>query len=375
MTNPQKIVEWGVRYFRDEYIAKSGRRCAHLLIPGRTGSGKTTVMFWILEAIVKICMQSGTGDKQETVVWFDTNKSSESLTLLTMWPVLFLIPRGTSLDIKINPECKTVLHEYEIVKMDDPMNPWKYLRKGWINVICLNAYIIDPTTYSVIVSLIFKKLIRLAHEKQVITPMSIFIDEMQEIAPAVGYAWDRQHENAAMWMAKNMKMVRSLGIRIIGAIHNIYELRKGVRIEMVWQIPRGGATYDKWEEPRLAEFNRVWASLSPLQICIARPDRLFSAKMEIDYYPPGEPIEDVDDYIGEMIPGGEIDDDALKSLLKAKRAEAKPKEDKQAGALPCDKCAMPHEIEGKNLVCKAFMNILNVGFLRENGCAKMEAKA
>jgi hypothetical protein len=128
----------------------------------------------------------------------------------------------------------------------------------------------------------------------------------------LGHAWDKKHEDASKWMQKNMKMVRSLGIRIIGATHNPYELRKGVRTEMAWQFPRQGTTYDRWEEPRLAKFNEVWASLEPLQMVIVRPDRMFSDIIDIEYYPRGEGP----DGIGEMIYAGEIDDDALSTLLK-----------------------------------------------------------
>jgi hypothetical protein len=45
-----------------------------------------------------------------------------------------------------------------------------------------------------------------------------------------------------------------------------------------------------------------------------RPDRKFSDKIEIEYYPRGEGP----DGIGEMIYGGEFDEDKLKKLMDGK---------------------------------------------------------
>jgi hypothetical protein len=210
----------------------------------------------------------------------------------------------------------------------------------------------------------FKRLIQLAHSKAVITPLTIFIDEIQEIAPAVGHAFDSKHEEAAKWMAMNMKMVRSLGIRIIGATHDLYELRKGVRKEMAWQIPKQGVNYDRWEEPRLSKFNELWASLNVTDkgtlACIVRPDRMFSDKIEIPFYPRAEGPGG----IGEIIYGpGCLDADTIKSKVK------------KDGPLPCDTCKLPHEISGPNMVCNSFMRIFDITALRTKGCEYREAKA
>jgi hypothetical protein len=134
MVSDQDRIEYDKWYFIENYIKKNGRDCAHLLVPGTTGAGKTTALYWVLEAIVKYCMQAtGSSGKRETVVWFDTMKSDEALTLLLMAPVRFLVLPGCKLNIKLNPECKKKIYEYEIKEMRDGFNPWFDLREGWIH--------------------------------------------------------------------------------------------------------------------------------------------------------------------------------------------------------------------------------------------------
>lgn len=369
MTEGQGRVDWWIQHFQDEYIYRNGGDCSHMFIPGRTGTGKTSLLYWIVEFIIKICMLGlGSCGKQETIAWFTTYKRNEPLTLLTMWNVRFLYPKGMKLRIELNKDCPYVLHDYELVEMEDPMNPWQYLRQGWVNVVCYKEYIIEPAVYANVFSKVFKKLIILAHDGDVIVPLALIIDELQEVAPAVGHAFNKAHDDAAKWMALNMKMVRELGIRIIGAAHDPYEVRKGVRKEMAWQSPKQGTNYDRWEEPKLAKFNELWSTLNVVHdkagvvkailAIIVRPDRRFSDKIEIPVYPKGAEI-------GQLIPTGVIDDDVIKNLWNKKQKKEKCE---VAEELPCDSCHLSHVIGDKYVICKEFKKAFEIGELMANGC-------
>jgi energy-coupling factor transporter ATP-binding protein EcfA2 len=294
----------------DEYEAANimdnfARQCLgepgqHVLIVGYTGSGKTTTMFWIYKAM-------GLYGK-DTRVWIDSMKSEEALTLLTMGPVRFLIPAGCKLDIKFNPNYKgPELHPFEVVEMPDYMNPWKYLRADWSNVICLSAYLIDPAAYAAVMAAVFTNLIWSAHRKKIITPMALFVDEIHNIAPSNGHSYDRVHTKAGLVVQHNVERLRSMGIRVIGSTQGNSKLRRGVRSCFNWLIVKRGSNFDRREEFTLNNFNKKWAKLKNLQITIVFPNRTFSKLITIDYFPRGCWNNMYPDGIGSMDYDGEKD--------------------------------------------------------------------
>jgi energy-coupling factor transporter ATP-binding protein EcfA2 len=280
-----------------------GKQCfgepgSHVLIVGYTGSGKTTTLFWLYQALGYY--------SKDTRVWVDSMKSEESLVLLTMSPVRFLIPAGCKLDIKINPEYKgPKLHEYEIVEMPDYTNPWKYLRPDWGNVICLSAYLIDPAAYANVMAAVFTNLIWGAHHKKIIVPMALFVDEIHNIAPSNGHSYDRIHTKAGLIVQHNVERLRSMGIRVIGSTQGNSKLRRGVRSCFNWLIVKRGSNFDRREEFTLNNFNKKWAKLKNLQISIVFPNRTFSKLITIDYFPRGSWNNMYPDGIGIMDYDGE----------------------------------------------------------------------
>jgi energy-coupling factor transporter ATP-binding protein EcfA2 len=280
-----------------------GRQCLgepgqHVLVVGYTGSGKTTTLFWLYQAVSLYT--------KDTLAWVDSMKSEEALTLLTLSPVRFLIPEGCKLDIKINPEYQgPKLHEFEIVEMPDYCNPWKYMRKDWSNVICLSAYLIDPSAYANVMSAVFTNLIMGAHHKKIITPMTLFVDEIHNIAPSNGHSYDRIHTKAGLIVQHNVERLRSMGIRLIGSTQGNSKLRRGVRSCFNWLIVKRGSNFDRREEFTLNNFNKKWAKLKNLQISIVFPNRTFSKLITIDYFPRGCWNNMYPDGIGSMDYDGE----------------------------------------------------------------------
>jgi hypothetical protein len=364
MVSDKDKIEYDKWYFTKNYIKKNGRDCAHLLIPGTTGAGKTTALYWVLEAIVKYCMQgTGSSGQHETVVWFDTMKSDEALTLLLMAPVRFLVLPGCKLDIKFNPDCKKKVYEHEIKEMRDGFNPWFDLREGWINVLVIKPYLLDPIIYSVVIKNMFKNLIFYSRMHKILSPLAIFIDEFQRICPSDGHYLNNDQKVAAIWIEENIQMIRSLGIRLIAVTHQLRELRKSVRSEFLWQIPKLGTYYAYNDAPRLAKYNADLENLNSLSICYLKPGHRYSSNpgIGISYYPRGEEV-------GTMDYGTALITD-IEELMPRSTSEFSDK------PLPCDSCSKVHEKRGSNLICVGTMRILDIVKLTRTGCTKKELKA
>ncbi|AKB79088.1 hypothetical protein MSHOH_2605 [Methanosarcina horonobensis HB-1 = JCM 15518] len=73
---------WEEKLFK-EFIPSPGQ---HGLEIGNTGSGKTTLMYWLLYGFLNARTQLPP-DLWETLLWFDRGKSSEVLQLSRMAPV------------------------------------------------------------------------------------------------------------------------------------------------------------------------------------------------------------------------------------------------------------------------------------------------
>jgi hypothetical protein len=233
----------------------------------------------------------------ETVVWNDNGKAGEVLTLLTMAPCRFILPPGMSLKIEKNPECPWPTHEYEIINIEDIANVWQNIKPGIINVICFLPFIIDPVIYSRVLSHVFKRLIRGAHDGIIPTPMSFFIDEFHTLAPSGGHGLGPKHYEIAAAIQLNIEQLRAWGIRIVATIQGNTKLRKGIRQEFNWPIIKRGANFNRSDEPKLSRFNYVWGKLTDLQLILVWPDRTFSDIINIDYYPRGREIGTIK-YVG-----------------------------------------------------------------------------
>lgn len=279
--------QWQTKFLRECLSVPGG----HIGIYGITGGGKTTAMYWLAEGL-----RMATG---ETLVWMDIGKKSESSTLLMLGPVRFIIPSGMEFIIEpgkdFNGGVKLdgqpfKVYEHEIVYIDDPADPWQHIRKGWINVVCIYPYIIDPQIYAEVVSKMFDKLIRYAHYEKIVTPMTIFIDEFHVLAAGSTHGLSGKHYSAGAMIQLNIDKLRATGIRIIGSSQGITKLRKGVRSAFNWIIIKRGANFRPDDEPKLHAFNPKWQTLEDNQLIIVFPTKLYSDIIEVMYYPRGEEI-------------------------------------------------------------------------------------
>jgi len=268
--------------FKDECLSVFGQ---HILEIGITGSGKTQGLYWILEGLSKL--------DQETLVWLDTGKSSEILTLALFKPLRILIPYGFDIDISLNENFKQrdQLHEIEIDYIMDLRSLWLDLERDVINVICLQPYIFDPKTYAKIFAEIFKMLIIYAHNYRLPIPLSVFFDEFHVVAPSKGHGIVGV-DNVGSLIQLNIEKLRSLKVRFVATSQGWYKLRKGVRDCFSWIMVRRGGYFTP-EQRRLNRYSRNFELLNTDSAIIVFPNRIYSDIVHLPRYPDGEQIGNI----------------------------------------------------------------------------------
>jgi hypothetical protein len=276
----KKQNSWIIRFTR-EFLKKPGE---HLIEIGITGSGKTQGLYWILDGLLH-------NSKDETIVWFDTGKSAEILTLATMGPLNIIIPYGT----KINIDFKGVA-DIVFVEFDDPKTIWKKLIPGRINVVCLEPFILNPTVYTKVFMKLFQELIKLAHEYAVPIPMAIIADEFHRVAPSKGNALDFKQMAMGAIVQHNLERLRSLHIRFVVSTHGWMKIRAGVRNSFNWIMPRRGAHFSG-DQPKLNRFNPLFEKLNTNQGVITFPTKIFTDVINFPLYGVGEDLGTVR-YVG-----------------------------------------------------------------------------
>ena len=238
----------------------------------------------------------------ETIAWIDNGKNgtngSEILTLMTLGPCRFLIPKGMALKVAINESCPWPIFGYEVVEIADINDIWLNVKPGYINVISYFPYILDPVIFSNVLSDMFKQLIRNAHDKKLPVPLSVFIDEFHIYSPSGGHGLGSKHYEISSVIQMNIEQLRGWGVRLVATIQGNTKLRKGVRQEFGWLVLKSGANFNRNDEPKLSRYTSLFVGLDPLQLVVVWPGHLdFSDPIRIDYYPKGHDIGDID-YIG-----------------------------------------------------------------------------
>ncbi len=252
----------------------------HVLIIGRPGSGKTQGMYWVTEGI--LCE-----GHHETIVWFDTGKSSEILTLATLHPVTVHMPKHKGLSIEIQGKRPDL--DIEVREIQDLSQVWKALIPDRINVICFEPFVLDPEMYTIVVKELFYSLIHMAHNYEIVTPLTIFYDEFHRIAPSRQQGFSSQQERMGAILQQNIERLRSLGIRFAPSTQGWWKLRKGVRDAFDWIIAKRGANFDHTSEKKLSKFG-IFESLRTDQCIIIPPSRSFSDIQDLPFYGDGKEL-------------------------------------------------------------------------------------
>jgi len=257
---------------KKRFLKKPGE---HLLEIGITGSGKTQGLYHLLNGILDF-------SKDETILWITCGKSAEELKLMQFLPVNYLYPTRRS--IKIELYQKT--HKYTSYEFTSIPDIFRHIDKGKINILCLAPYFPDPEDYSLVITEFFRTLIVMARDGNVSTPLAIFIDEFQMVAPARGQALNEQHGIGGRWMQRNLDQLRSMGIRIVAAAQSWRRVLQGVRTSFGCIMIRQGAEFNN-DIPRLMAANDRWQALGKEEMVFAFRNRFYSDTIALPSYGDG----------------------------------------------------------------------------------------
>lgn len=258
------------------FLKKSGE---HLIEVGITGSGKTQGLYYLLNGILD-------NNPSETILWITCGKSSEELKLMQFMPCNFLIPYRRNITIELYQKT----YNWRVLQFTTIPEIFKYISKEQINILCLAPYYPDPEEYSIAITEFFKALIVLARDGEVITPLAIFIDEFQMVAPARGQALNDMHSMGGRWMQRNIDQLRSIGIRIVAAAQSWKRVLQGVRTSFGCIMIRQGAEFPANEIKRLAEGNERWQALEKHEMVFTFRNRFYSEPVKLSSYGDGRQV-------------------------------------------------------------------------------------
>jgi len=255
------------------FLAKPGE---HLIEIGITGSGKTQGLYYLLNGILDY-------SKGETILWITCGKSSEELKLMQFMPTNFLFPKGRNVKIELYKK----VYPWTTYQFRSIPDIFEHIDKEKINILCLAPYFPDPEEYSIVITEFFKTLIVLARDGVIPTPLAIFIDEFQMVAPARGQALNEMHSMGGRWMQRNLDQLRSMGIRIVAAAQAWKRVLQGVRMSFSCIMIRQGAEFPANEIKRLAMANDNWQALNIKDMRFAFRNRFYTDPMTLPTYGDG----------------------------------------------------------------------------------------
>jgi hypothetical protein len=299
---------------RSHFLSKPGE---HALEIGITGSGKTQGLYHLLNGILDF-------SKSETILWVTCGKSAEELKLMQFLPCNFLFPARRSIEVKLLKGT----YPYTSFEFRTIPEIFRHIDKGKINILCLAPYYPDPEEYSLVITEFFRTLIVMARDGVIPTPLAIFIDEFQMVAPARGQALNEQHGIGGRWMQRNLDQLRSMGIRIVAAAQSWRRVLQGVRTSFGCIMIRQGAEFNN-DIPRLMQGNDRWQALGKEDMVFAFRNRFYSDIMKLPTYGDGTEVGSIR-YVDHTNRQRVVDmdiDELLDSYKKKPRKVAEVQED------------------------------------------------
>jgi hypothetical protein len=260
-----------------DFIEVSGRHCG---IFGMSGSGKTQLSYMLVPEFL---------NRNATVAWFDTGKSSEVLKLLDFHDIHFIMLEGHD----VEPRWVKGKEDYEkgITKtfVQDEDEAMASIIKNTINIICIRPFYTEPEEASQHTAEFMKSLIEHAARYSLPDDMVLFLDELQHIAPAQGYELNMAHKKAGTKLAHNIDQLRSWGVRIVGMGQDWGKVLKSVRSQFpVLMIKRGVFFYK--DDPHLSLFNSLWKALPDDRFVYVNSRKTFTEPIACPFYGDGKEL-------------------------------------------------------------------------------------
>jgi len=276
-----------VRRLRTDFLQA---KIQHCMVAGTTGSGKTTVLRYLADGFLEC-------SKRNTIVWFDSGKSHEILTLAaglsSPHPLNLILPR--TMDVEIVP---AEGYEFDIRKsfVKEPGEVWEKLIRSRINIVMIEPFNRRADKFAKIIKQIFSELIENAFEYRLPTPLRLFYDEFNKIVPGKGHALNAEHAATGADVEYSTETIRSLGVGLVGSTQGWTDCRKGVREHFTWQIVKRGCEFTRG---RMSKFNSVFEKLPEENAIIVYPNKIFSDPIHIPFYGDGEEYGSVR-YVGKL---------------------------------------------------------------------------
>jgi len=271
-----------IGFMVNQFWKKPGQ---HMIEIGQTGTGKTQGLYYILDGLVKWSPQS-------CIVWIDTAKTSEMLTLSKFRPLNLIIPEGCDIDIRPSVyededgnEHKTKLN-IKKTYLINYADVWHALDPDRINVISFSRFVRGHVANAKVVSRIFRELINMAYDYRIPTPMHIFIDEFQFVCPAKHMAKSHEHYAAGMDVIDSLYTMRSLKVRFVAAAQSWKVINTAARDSFPWILIRRGAQFT---DGKLSRFNELWAQTPTDKAWVGLPSRDYGEdRIKMPFYGDGE---------------------------------------------------------------------------------------
>jgi len=278
----EEIAGWQA-YFVNHFIRRPGQ---HLLEIGRTGTGKTQFLYWLVDLLREY-------SPNEAIVWFDIGKGEEILTLVEYFGRV----RGDPIRIATLPGCSIEIDgpkgiDLEFVAVSHCADIWSHLSPDHILIASFEPFLEDPNLAVRETAQMFKRLSHLAHRRRIQAPAAIIYDEFHNVCPASGYGFAGTGKEARLQtqsinlIRQNVQKLRSQKLRLICTTHQWTQLNRGVRASFEWLVPRRGALFTG-DEPRLKDFNPLWRRMQTNECYIVLPDGQFTKSLRLPYYQDG----------------------------------------------------------------------------------------
>lgn len=273
-------------YFIQHFIRRWGQ---HLLEIGKTGTGKTQFLYWIVDLLREY-------STDEAIVWFDLGKGEEILTLIEYFGRI----RGEPITIATLPGCEISIDyppgvDIEFVTVAHCADIWKMIKPGQLLIASFEPFIEDPILALAETAAMFKELSHLAHRRGIYSPTAIIYDEFHNVCPAQGYGFagsgkeGRIQTQSINLIRQNVQKLRSQGLRLICTTHQWTQMNRGVRASFEWIVPRRGSIFG-WDDQRLRDFNPLWRKMKTDMCYIVLPDGQFTGSLKLPYYQDGSKL-------------------------------------------------------------------------------------
>jgi len=260
--------------FKKSFIYDRG---VPLLGLGQTESGKTEKSY----QIAKWLMESG-----ETWIRMDCGKPHELLPLLMMGKKIKIIsPPDCQVEIMGGGDLDLPEIIYETTTC--PEESWDYVERGVINVFSFRAFFLDGTAFGSYVARVFNSLMNevCTGDSPIPVPCFIDVDEFSEVAPSYGLIENRHQKEAASKIARVIKKLRGLRIRLCGYDQAWTDVYPNARRAFPWlMICRSPGTSGK-DTSSLERFSPLFESLRIEEALFVWPNRKWIGKWNFSLFP------------------------------------------------------------------------------------------